>query len=63
MAHGLHLALFTYCLVNNLRIHKDEVIPSKEKRPPPLVLNHPEINWVHIPKLIIEINRDHVIVL
>ena len=29
MAHGIHLALFTKCFVNNVRIDKDEAIPQK----------------------------------
>ena len=35
---------------------------TKEKIPPPLVLTHPVVNLVQIPRLITEFNRFHVII-
>ena len=62
MTRGLHLDLFTLCLVNNLSIDKDEAVDLKEKIPPPLLLMHPVINSVQIQKLITEVNLVHVII-
>ena len=61
--HGLHLALFTDFFVNNLCIDKDEAVAPKEKRPSPLVITHPVVNYVHIPKLITEVNQVCVMIL
>ena len=57
MDHGLHLDLFKISFVNNVRIDKDKAMDPKEKIPPPLVLSHPVVNLVHIPKLITEFNQ------
>ena len=60
--HGLHLDLFKLYFVNNVSIDKDKAVAMKEKRPSPFLLTHPVINLVHIPKLISEVNRVHVII-
>ena len=62
MDHRLHLDLFTNSFVNNVCIDKDKAMDPKEKRPPPLVLSHPVVNLVHIPKLIAEVNQVHIMI-
>ena len=62
MDHWLHLAIFKNRFVNNVHIDKDEAMDPKEKIPPPLVITHPVVKLVHIPKLITEVNQVHIII-
>ena len=62
IAHGIHLSLVKKFFVNNKCIEKDEAMTPKENRPSPLVLTHPVVNLLHIPKFITEVDQIHVLV-
>ena len=61
--HGIQLELFIECFVNNVHIGKDEAMYKKEKIPPPLVLTHPVVNSIHIPKVITDTKNVHVMII